>query len=106
MLFSALVRCSFVLFLCGCARQGEFGHPKFSRKIAKGGLEAWIEGKDVDPGALSRELRQGLLGPSHWVTREVLAVTPMVFPTRRGTKRRITSVITFALGVYVLKQNH
>ena len=25
-----------------------------------------------------RELRQGLLGPARWVTREVLAVTPMV----------------------------
>ena len=30
-----------------------------------------------------RVLRQGLLGPARWVTREVLAVTPMVFPTRR-----------------------
>ena len=44
------------------------------------------EGKEVELGAHlrePRELRQGLLGPARWVTREVLAVTPMVFPTRR-----------------------
>ena len=50
------------------------------------GFKARIEGNVVVLGAHLREprvLRQGLLGPARWVTREVLAVTPMVFPTRR-----------------------
>ena len=52
--------------------------------VSKLGLS--FEGKEVVLGAHLREprvLRQGLLGPARWVTREVLAVTPMVFPTRR-----------------------
>ena len=52
--------------------------------VSKLGLS--FEGKEVVLGAHlrePRELRQGLLGPARWVTREVLAVSPMVFPTRR-----------------------
>ena len=58
------------------------GRFRFIEGVLKLGLRAkrWSLERDLrEP----RVLRQGLLGPARWVTREVLAVTPMVFPTRR-----------------------